>query len=65
MLVDLFQKVDFYFPYSGHLVIDTVKNILSILLLTSWTKRGPFIEKVNLYCKSGPFIVKSGPFSIK
>ena len=28
------------------------------LLLTSWTKKGPFIEKVNLYCKSGSSSIK-------
>ena len=30
------------------------------LLLTSWTEKGPCIEKVDLCCKSGPFLVKSG-----
>ena len=49
MLVDLFRKWTFIF-----LIVD--------LLLTSWTKNGPFIEKVDLCCKKWTFYCKKWTF---
>ena len=49
MLVDLFRKWTFIF-----FIVD--------LLLTSCTEKGPFIKKVDLYCKKWTFYCKKWTF---
>ena len=58
MLVDLFYKVDFYFPYSGLFAYNIDNRGVYYLCLQAGLKG-------NLLLKKWTFVVKSGPFSIK